>query len=51
MTRRAEDVKLALRMAKKSRISAGKNTKRKKYSKPRLTRHGELSKTALAHSY
>jgi hypothetical protein len=37
-------------MVKKSR-SSGKNPKRKKYSKPRLTRHGELSKTALAHSY
>jgi len=40
-----------IKMAKKPQLSSGKGGKRKKYSKPRLTRHGELSKTALAHSY
>jgi hypothetical protein len=28
-----------------------KGKKRRKYAKPRLIRHGELSQTALAHSY
>ncbi len=37
-------------MTKKS--PTGKNDKkRRKYVKPRLTRHGELSQTALAKSY
>jgi hypothetical protein len=38
-------------MPRKSDANSDKNRKRKKYSKPKLTRHGELSKTALAHSY
>jgi hypothetical protein len=39
-------------MAKKSSDRGDKkDKKRRKYSKPRLTRHGELSQTALAHSY
>ena len=28
-----------------------KGKKRKKYSKPTVTKHGALSRTALAHSY
>lgn len=28
-----------------------KNRKRRKYSKPSITKHGELPSTALAHSY
>lgn len=39
-------------MAKKALTPLSKKEKRRrKYSKPRLTRHGELSQTALAHSY
>lgn len=37
-------------MAKKT-VSTGKGKRRRKYAKPRLTRHGELSPTALAQSY
>lgn len=37
-------------MAKKS-ASDKKDKRRRKYAKPRLTRHGELSRTALAQSY
>lgn len=38
-------------MARKNDAGNDKNRKKKKYSKPKLTRHGELSRTALAHSY
>jgi hypothetical protein len=29
----------------------GKGRKRRKYAKPAIVRHGELARTALAHSY
>ena len=38
-------------MPRKADSSHDKTRKRKRYSKPKLTRHGELSRTALAHSY
>ena len=37
-------------MAKKS-AAGGKGKRRRKYAKPRMTRHGELTPTALAQSY
>ena len=38
-------------MKKKFGPVSSKGGRRRKYSKPKLTRHGELSKTALARSY
>lgn len=37
-------------MSNQKKSSGGKD-KRRPYSKPRITKHGVLSQTALAHSY